>query len=52
MFGLETVAIFALALDVDSHVAEQMYQVVDIQDVGDVLDDYFFGGQQGCADDL
>ena len=52
MLSLETIGVVSLMLDDDPHIAEQMDEVVHVQDIRDVLDDNLIGCQQGCTDDF
>ena len=52
VFGFETIGAVAFMLHSDAHVLEQVYQVVHVHNVGDVVDDHLLASEQACTDDL
>ena len=50
--GLQADFVGSVAAYLDAHAFEQVDEVVDVEDVGKVLDDDFLAGEQAGADDL
>ena len=50
--GLEGIGTVAASLHLHANVLQQLDEVVDVADVGDIMDGYCLGGEQRCTDDL